>query len=222
MALQLGGNGGTIAEVEAATRALRATLKSADYGALGSYAKAMRNGGSVMAAGLAGASPIFSFRYGGANVCQVRRIRMSMAAGGTAFAAGTAMFDFFVARGFTASDTGGTAGTISANNAKLKTAMTGSTGISDFRISQTATLSAGTRTLDTDPFASIIGGVPAVAGQSIIPPNTPVWDPRPGEDLLSLATNEGFVCQATVPATGTWNFAIAVEWAEYIAASVVP
>ncbi len=219
--LQIGGFAlGTIAEIEAATRALRATLKPADYGALGSYAKAMRNGGTVMAAGLGAAAPIFSFRYGGANLCQIRRIKMSAAAGVTAFAAGSAMFDFFVARAFTASDTGGVAGSVAGNYAKLKSAMAASSGVADFRISQTATLTAVTRTLDADPFASLIGGVPVVAGQSLIPPNTAVFNPAPGEDLLTLAQNEGFVCQATVPATGVWNFSIAVEWGEYVA--VVP
>jgi hypothetical protein len=41
-----------------------------------------------------------------------------------------------------------------------------------------------------------------------------LWLPAPDADPLSLGTAEGFVIQATVPATGTWRGIIAVDWRE--------
>jgi hypothetical protein len=41
-----------------------------------------------------------------------------------------------------------------------------------------------------------------------------MFDQRPGEHPLVLAQNEGFVIQATVPATGVWFFAVKVDWVE--------
>jgi hypothetical protein len=39
----------------------------------------------------------------------------------------------------------------------------------------------------------------------------PEWS---GEWPLVLAQNEGFIIRATVPATGTWDFAVTMEWSE--------
>lgn len=182
----------------------------------GSYSKGMVSG--TMAAGLAGGSPVFSFRYGGTGIAVIRSIDVTATDITTAFALTTCHFDLFFARAFTASDTGGTAGTITGNNAKLRTSMA-TTAISDFRISSTATLSAGTRTLDTDPVTTFTCQPQAVAGFQIFNPTT--ISPSPGDNgnkyPISLATNEGAVIQATVPATGTWNFTVNVTWDEYTA-----
>jgi hypothetical protein len=42
-------------------------------------------------------------------------------------------------------------------------------------------------------------------------------DQRPGEHPLILAQNEGIVIQATVPATGTWQFGVKIDWTEITA-----
>jgi len=185
-------------------------------GLLGSYTMTGVTG--TMAAALGAASPIWSFRYGGTGVVVIKSIRFSAADSATAFAAGTAQFNWFVARSFTASDTGGTGATITGNNGKLRTSFP-TTGIADFRTATTATLSAGTRTLDTQPLASITLGVQATAGVQLSDgsPSSVIYAANAGDYPLVLATNEGVVLQATVPATGTWSASITVEWDEYSA-----
>lgn len=182
----------------------------------GAYSKGMVSG--TMAAGLAAGSPVFSFRYGGTSIAVIRSIDVTATDITTAFAVTACHLDLFIARAFTASDTGGSAGTLTGNNAKLRTSMA-TTAISDFRIASTATLSAGTRTLDTDPATTFTCQPQAVAGFQLLSPTT--ISPSPGDNgnkyPISLATNEGVVIQATVPATGTWNFTVTVTWDEYSA-----
>jgi hypothetical protein len=215
MASQIAGN--TIAnllEVEANTHAARVTLRPEDYGALGIYALAPSNGASAMAAGLAAASPIFSFRWGNAaNLALIKRVTFSAGNGVTAFTAGVAKFDLIAARSFTVNDTGGVAVVPSGNQNKLRTSGMGTSLLTDARISQTATLTAGTRTLDANALGSIVAGIPNTAGATMIAP-FPMWDARAGDHPFILAQNEGFVIQATVPATGVWFFAVKVDWVE--------
>jgi hypothetical protein len=137
---------------------------------------------------------------------------------GTAFTAGAGLFNLFAARGFSASDTGGGALTMTTNNAKLRTAFATS-GVQDIRCSATATLSAGTRTLDAAPLAAINVPVPATTVSTILVPLRNLYEARPGDWPLVLAANEGFVIQATVPATGIWNFSCNVEWDEVAASA---
>jgi hypothetical protein len=210
MSAQIQGFGSTIAEVESATRALRATLRPTDPGALGSYKKALNSG--TMAAGLGANSPVFSFRYAGANLCLIKRVGLSLGdlAG---FTAGLMDFNIFVARSFTASDSGGTPGTLTGNNGKLRTSYA-TTGVADIRISSTATLTAGTRTLDADPQGVLSISAIATAGQPMVPLIQELFRAFPGEQPLVLAPNEGFVIQALVPATGTWQFGVETTWDE--------
>jgi hypothetical protein len=209
--LQIGGFAiGTVAEIEK-TRALRVTPRAVDYDTLGAYAKALASG--TMAAGLGAAAPIWALRYSGANLCLIRRLRLSAGNAGTGFAAGVAIFNLFVARAFTASDSGGTGGTLSGNNGKLRTNMA-TTAMGDVRIASTGTLTAGTRTKDSDPIASIVAPISTTVGIVMVPANTPVFEPRPGEQPVVLAQNEGLVIEATVPATGTWGFSVSVEYDE--------
>jgi hypothetical protein len=179
--------------------------------ALGSYSMGLASG--TMAAGLAAAAPIASFRYGGTNKALVKKIVLSAGDTATAFAAGIVSFNLFVARSFTASDTGGAAATITGNNGKLATSFA-TTGISDFRASSTAALTPGTRTLDATPVGAYIGSVPAVAGSLLCPVGTFLFLAEATMLPLILAQNEGFVVQATVPGTGTWTFSVQVAWDE--------
>lgn len=185
-----------------------------NVGALGSYSMALSSG--TMAAGLGAASPIVSFRYGGANLVIVRKVIFSAGDTSTAFTAGVFTFNMFAARSFSASDTGGTAATLTGNNGKLRTSY-GTTAISDFRCSSTATLTAGTRTLDSTALSSTSVSDPATAGNTIINAGTILFSSNAGEQPLILANNEGFVIQATVPATGTWTFSVQVYWDEVTA-----
>jgi hypothetical protein len=206
-----------IMEVEANTKAARVTLRPEDYGSLGIYAEGNTSG--IMAANLSAASPIFSMRWTHAtNLVLIKRLTLSIAADTVAFTAGAGLFNLFVARSFSVSDTGGTGITPTGNQNKLRTTGMGTTlfASGDIRISSTGTLTAGTRTLDSNPVGSLAVGCPATAGVLILAP-FPIWDTRPGEHPILLAQNEGIVLQASVPATGTWKFGIKVDWTEIAA-----
>lgn len=209
MAIQVAGNGGVVADVDA-NRALKTVIRPTDWGALGVYSKALTSG--TMAAGLAAGSSVFQFRNSSANVYLVKRVMIS-AGDLVAFAAGFVTFTLTPARTFTANGSGGTAGTLTGNNGKLRTSMA-TMGAAEIRIASTAALTGGTWVLDTDPIAAITTSVVATAGINIVPPGTPLIDRRPGDQPFILAQNEGFDIEATVPATGTWRFSVQVDWEE--------
>ncbi len=209
MAIEVLGVGGVLAQIETNSAALRTVLKPNDVGSLGAYSLGGLSG--VMAAGLTSASPIYSWRSGTQNIYLVKKILFGAIGLGTAFAAGSCFFSLFAARSFSASDSAGT-GILPTLN-KLRTSM-GTTGIQDARISSTTNLTAGTRTLDGQPIATLAGVASATASTVIVPNQTPFFESRAGEWPLVLAPNEGFVIQATVAATGTWSFAVIVEWEE--------
>jgi hypothetical protein len=56
----------------------------------------------------------------------------------------------------------------------------------------------------------------ATTGQ-IVGSDAVLWN-RPEADSYPLlfAQNEGFIIRATVPATGTWAFAVTVDWNEQV------
>ncbi len=212
--------------VETNTRAGRVTLYPNDVGLLGAYSTTVKSG--IMAAGLAAASPIVSFRWAPATnttaLCVIRKMKFSMFNLGTAFAVGDALFEYYVARSFTAVDTGGGAATLTTNNAKLRTSF--ATTQATILVSATATLTAGTRTKDANPFRDLQGvdTTTTIPFAPIVLGETEVYRAEPGEYPLILAPNEGVVIEATVPATGTWTFYAGFDWEErlsYGAASAV-
>ena len=205
----------TLAEVEAGSRALRVVNRAPDFGTLGSYAMSLNSG--IMAAGIAGASPVFSFRFAPTIVptsfALIKRVEINVAAGITGFASGVSLFNMFALRNFTANQAGGTAGTLTGNNGKLRTSM-GTTGVADFRISSTAALTGSSYTADAQPLAQITAGTPTTVNYQLVAPNSQFWREEVGEMPLVLAINEGFGIQVTVPATGTWYFGVSVTWDE--------
>lgn len=218
MAVQIAGstNSSTLAEVDVNTKALHAVLRAEDVqaGSLGAYSVSQASG--TMNAGISAASPIFCFRYPGANIALVKRVLFSSGGIG-AFTAGVASFQLFFARSFTASDTAGTDITPATGKNRLRTSfgdsgLVGTAGC--VRIGSTGPIVAGTRTLDTNPLSSITGSMVNTAGTPMMAPNSILLDQRPGEYPCVLATNEGLVIQATVPATGTWTFSATVVWLE--------
>ena len=207
----LGGNSGTAAEVETNTRALRTTLRPIDPGTLGSYSYGQSTG--TMAAGLAAAAPIFSFRWSsGAAVAIVNRVRLNVAGTATAFTAGLASFELMAARVFTVADSAGAAATLTGNSFKRRTSF-GTTLVGDIRASTTATLTAGTRTLDAGAAANLIVSIPTTASVTHVS-NADMINYTMGDYPLTLSQNEGFIVRATVPATGTWIATVNVDWTE--------
>lgn len=212
MAIQLQGNTGTVLEVETNTRALRVTTRPIDVGALGTYAGAWKTG--TIAAGMAANGTIFSVRWTHAsNLMLLRNLTFAMSSLSTAFTAGVGSARLIAARSFTASDSGGTASVPTGNSQKRRTSF-GNTLIGDLRIASTGVLTAGTRTLDGTELSNIMFAV-GTATNTVYCPATTLWSPNfSGEWPLVLAQDEGFLVQATVPATGTWQAQINLEWAE--------
>lgn len=214
MAIQLQGNGGTVAEVDGANyRALRTTLRPIDYGAFGAYRLSMLSG--TMAAGLTANSEVFQFRWSDATrLCAVTSIIWDGLSGSaTAFAAGFGKVDLMVARSWTADGSGGSAATISGNTQKQRTSM-GSTLLGSARISSTAALTVGTKTLDNQAHGQYSAAFGTATSTQWIPQLDLFHADPGGESPLVLAQNEGFVVRATVPATGTWQFGVTVVWTE--------
>lgn len=217
MAIQLQGNSGTVAEVDGTNyRAMRTTLRPIDYGALGSYRLSQLSG--TMAAGLAANSEVFQFRWTDATrLCVVTSVIWDGLSGSaTAFAAGFGKVDLVVARSWTADGSGGSAATLTGNNAKQRTSM-GTTLVGAVRTASTAALGAGTKTLD----AQAVGQYSAAFGTATSTQWIPQFDlfhaDPGGESPLVLAQNEGVVVRATVPATGTWQFGVTIVWSEVVA-----
>jgi len=217
MAIQLQGNGGTVAEVDGTNyRAMRATLRPIDAGALGAYRLSLLSG--TMAAGLAANSEVFQFRWSDATrLCVVTSVLWDGLSGSaTAFTAGFGKVDLLVARSWTADGSGGSPATLSGNNQKQRTSM-GSTLLGAARISSTAALTAGTKTLDTHAHGQYSAAFGTATSTQWIPQFDLFHADPGGEAPLIFAQNEGFVVRATVPATGTWQFGVTVCWTEVAA-----
>jgi hypothetical protein len=217
MAIQLQGNGGTVAEVDGTNyRAMRATLRPIDAGALGAYRLSLLSG--TMAAGLAANSEVFQFRWSDATrLCIVTSVLWDGLSGNaTAFTAGIGKVDLQVARSWTADGSGGSAATLSGNNQKQRTSM-GSTLLGAARISSTAALTAGTKTLDAHAHGQYSAAFGTATSTQWIPQVDLFHADPGGESPLIFAQNEGLVIRATVPATGTWQFGVTVCWTEVAA-----
>jgi hypothetical protein len=221
MAIIVGGFAdGTGAEVETTHRALRAVNWPYDVVALneehGSYSLGMDNGGTVITAGAQTDQEIFQFRW--VDPLTIAAIRSFKVSFGTviAFAAGQFKLALFFAKEWTAAGTGGTTATITGRNLRKRTSFA-STVLGEARIAQTAVLTAGTKTLDAQPLATISASAPAVIG--------PIFAAQPmiaelnrdssDEYPVVLGFNEGLVVRTTYPATGTPFFGFQVEWMEY-------
>ena len=222
MAIQIQGNGGTVADVDGTTfRALRTSYRPVDYGALGFYAVNWVTG--VMAAGLAANAEIFQARWtDSTRFAAIFNIGCDGAGGIVAFAAGATKMEAMIARGWSADGSGGTALTLTGNNQKLRTSM-GTTLFGAMRGSATATLTAGTKTLDAHGIGAVISSTTVNAGDIVLPyaeifSATANCDNHP----IILASNgsstsEGVIVRATVPATGTWTGGVSMKWAELTA-----
>lgn len=201
-----------IVEVETNTKALRVTLRPEDYGTLGIYSLSAPSG--LIGAGLTAAAPVYAWRWGDATrLALLKRVTFSAANDAIAFAAGSCVFNMFVARAWTVSDSAGTVITPATTGNRLRTTGMGPSLVTDVRISALVTLTAGTRTKDAQACGTLIGGVPVAAGTFLIAP-TPIFQQVPGEHPLVFAQNEGFVIEATVPVTGNWKFAVKTDWVE--------
>ena len=207
MAIQIIGNGGTVAEVDGTTwRALRTTDRPVEFGAGGYFRTAISQ---LTAAAPAAAAPLVSLRWTSATLLFLLRYLQINITVTTASTAGIPQFAGFVARGMSANDTGGTAMTMTGNNFKKRTSH-GTTAIGDFRWAAAGVLTAGTRTLDTNPF------ITTNASLALGSAGTSVFDmDGPGDHPLVLAQNEGLVfTNVTALTAGIYQYTINMAWAE--------
>lgn len=200
----------SVPEVESNTNAIRSRIMYDSYAHDGHYLSGEQRGN--MNAGLAAGSPIVSFRFGG-GVCLVRKILFDMGSNNVGFTAGTAQFDLFVARSFSASDTGGSSMFAGGDEQKLRSSM-GTSQVLDYRSSVNSTLTAGTRTLDAQQLSTISVPISTAVATMFVPLGTRLFHQDLGAYPLVLSANEGFVIQATVPATGTWTYSVHTYWEE--------
>lgn len=229
MGFKLTGNGGNDAEVDGTLfRALRASLRPTDTGALGAYRVSVTTG--TLPAALAANAVVFSARWGDATRFAVITTLRARFMPLTPFTAATltdhTSFDAVIGRSFSASHTGGTGLTLTGNSAKMRASM-GSSLFTDVRIATTAALGGGTVTLDPHPFCqSLRKGNrvnPAAATEETIMPATDGlevgFSVSDGESPIILATNEGIVIRnRTVwPAAGTGILKVEMAWSEVTA-----
>lgn len=215
MALQIQGNGGVVAEVDGSTfRALRTMNRPIDQGALGHYRVSTI---VSLVATQAANGTLFSFRWGSTNVCAITKLRLGVLQTAAATATIFPSFEVFIARSFSASDSAGTAITLTGNSMKKRTNM-GTTLVTDIRKSAAAAgLTVGTRTLDADPIMQL------PTNQTITTPNSTYYekdleiDMGHGNYPVLLAQNEGIIVRGPTTvfgAAGTANLIVDLSWAE--------
>lgn len=213
----------TGADVDTNTAALRVVQRPNDlalspYAGSGAFAIGVDNGSTVMTAGAQTDAEIFQWRWSDPTAaCVIRSIRVSC---GTviAFAAGRIKCDLMFATQYTAVGTGGINPSMATQRSNLKRSAFPPSQMlaTNIRIATTTPLTAGTRTLDTQPIASWQSSAPAAIG----PLDTnrgmiTLWQRDTGDETpIILNTDEGFVIRLTCPATGTYFLGVTVEWYE--------
>lgn len=172
---------------------------------------------TTIAAHTASAGHIGAFRWGSTTkTCIVDNIRI-VASMVTDF---TTLQQFRIgariARSYSASHTGGTQLTLTGNNGKLRTDYA-TTALTDFSISTTSALTAGTHTIDTQPFLLALSGQPSDGATVGNIPFEAVFDARESGPIV-LEANEGIVFsnEILMGAAGTATVGIVVSWREYL------
>jgi hypothetical protein len=219
VAILLNGNGGVTAEVDGSTfRTLRTVPKPIEHGAFGHYRLATT---VPLVATQAANGTLFSFRWGDATrLCVLQKLRLGILQTPAATATLFERYQMFIARGFSASDSAGTAITLTGNNMKKRTNM-GTTLVTDIRKSAAAAgLTVGTRTLDAEPVLELDHA------HMITTPNINVvekqldTDAGDGVHPWVFAQNEGFIIRGPTTvfgAAGTADLMVEVAWAEVAA-----
>lgn len=220
MAIKIQGNGGTTADVDGTNfRALRSVNRPTDHGTAGAYTYGGFTG--ILPAALASNSEIFQFRWNeAARLCVINEIKLSACVTTTFFAAGVPVqIDLCKVTGWSAAGSGGTRPTIAALMKKRTSMPSSLVNANDIGIATTAALTVGTKTIEATSLATIVapGPITASLNGQIVAPGTTFWQSEVGDGQhpLVLANQEGFVIRSVaVPATGTWQVAITVDWTE--------
>lgn len=215
--IQSGVSGTTLMTVDPTYAASRVTLRPVEQ--LGTYSVSLFTGAYTVAAAN---TPMFSMRFvagaaGLAQIAMIQRIAITIVPTVAFTAAQQVSYGAYVARSFSAVDSGGAAATLTGNNNKLRTSMstTQLAATGDMRISTTGTLTAGTRTLDSQAFAVASAWVPtALVAQPI--QQVILYENFAGDQPLVLATQEGIVINNLIlmGAAGVLSIGVTIEWTE--------
>jgi hypothetical protein len=218
-----GGVSGNKAEVDAGFLALRSAPRPIDVGAGGAYITSFSSG-LMTGASMAAAAPVMSLRWSSATLlCIIRKFEMKVFLPTSVTGAQEVGVEAFIARGFSASDSGGTAIVTSGNNCKKRTShATSAFAVADIQMGGVAAITAGTRTLDSSPFATArfweLATGAAVQhnreqGQfnGLNPATYPIVLVSNGS-----TTSEGIVIQlgTAFTASGTMRLTVSIEWEE--------
>jgi hypothetical protein len=205
-----------LAEVDAASNALRVDAGPDDESAFGSFGVSMASGS--MAAGAAVDAEVFFFRWTHASVvASIQRVRLW--AGGTSeFTAGRFRFELLIGRGWSAHSASGTTASMAGDTGKKRVG-SASSRVDVIEIATTAALLAGTKTIDAQGVGSLGGATRGFGSfaEKLVAPSGELFRYRGEEHSIVLRRNEGLVLRATVPASGTWRFGVDVEWCELAA-----
>jgi hypothetical protein len=186
---------------------------------LGSYMVAAQTG---IYAGLAAGAILFSMRWSDATkICRVTRVLINVNTTTAASAAGMLDRDLVIVRSFSASDSGGTAITLTGNNAKARTSHATSV-MADMRIASTGALTAGTGTADTQAvgLTTVQGTATQAVGLTI--PLSDLLNPNGGATQpIILAANEGLRVRipTAMPASIAQRTTVQIYWDELAAAT---
>jgi hypothetical protein len=190
MAVIEGGSSGALQEVDPnflAGRVSERPIPALSWNSVGAR--------SGLLTGLTANAPILSLRNLSANLLIIRRVGFGFVTTTAFTAARLVDAALYFARSFTASDAGGNTITLTGDQANHRTSLAAPTSI-NLRISDTAALTPGTRTLDTVALART-GKWSAVEGDGInVTPDNLVKHAS-GSYPLVLAQNEGLVLQST-------------------------
>lgn len=159
-------------------------------------------------------SPVLSLRAAAAPYTTIVTALRVTALTATGFASAFNLpLEVMIARGFTASDSGGTAATLTGNEGKTRTSDPTS-HLVDLRVPTTAALTAGTRTLDTNPVLLVSFAVGTAA--NVLAANGSTIATAGDQPPIVLAPNEGLIIKTGIvyPATGTLQFRFQLVWSE--------
>lgn len=204
------GFGGVVQEVNTKTRAARNSAQPND---VLNYSTVSIKSGLITI--LAASAPVFALRNAGSNKIAIRRATLQAITAVGFTAAQVVDFQLHIARGYTVFDTLGTLISLGSGN-KHKTSHDNLTSL-DVRMATTVALTAGTRTLDANPIATVGGwAVAATAGVTI--PKTDLIKQDDTNDIpIILAQNEGIVLSpiTLMGAAGQVALYLDLEIAEY-------
>jgi hypothetical protein len=211
MAIQTQGTTGNVMEVDTTFKAARTSIRPPEV--LGWNSLGAQSG---LITGLAATNPAFAFRNASANLIMVRRVGIGFVTTTAFTAAQTVDFGLLMCRNFTVPDSGGTVIALTGNNAKHRSSLATSTNV-DCRIATTASLGAGTRTLDANHIGQV-AGFSGAAGLTIPVATDNLLQHAAGDYPLVLAQNEGFeiACLTAMGAAGVGKLYVNMEFGEMV------